>query len=51
MSERVQISLVCSVCGNRNYRTTRTRKVGSKPVELKKHCPKCNAHALHKETK
>ena len=51
MSERVQISLVCSVCGSRNYRTTRARKTGSKPVELKKHCPTCNAHTLHKETK
>lgn len=51
MSERVQITLVCSVCGARNYRTTRARKPGSKPVELKKHCPTCKAHTLHKETK
>lgn len=51
MSERVQITLVCSVCQGRNYRTTRTRAVGSKVIELKKHCPKCNAHTLHKESK
>jgi large subunit ribosomal protein L33 len=51
MSQRVPVTLVCSVCGARNYRTTRTRQVGSKVVELKKHCPKCNAHTLHKETK
>ena len=51
MSERMQITMVCSVCGSRNYRTTRTRQTGSKALELKKHCPKCNVHTLHKETK
>ncbi len=51
MSQRIQVSLACSVCGSRNYRTTRTRTPGSKPLELKKHCPHCKAHTLHKETK
>ncbi|MGZ3422380.1 MAG: 50S ribosomal protein L33 [Polyangiales bacterium] len=51
MSERIPVTLVCSVCGSRNYRTTRARKVGSKALELKKHCPTCKAHTLHKETK
>jgi large subunit ribosomal protein L33 len=51
MAERVAISLACSVCGARNYRTTRSRRPGTKAIELKKHCPACNAHTLHKETK
>lgn len=51
MSERMQITLVCSICGSRNYRTTRARRQDGKALELKKHCPKCNLHTLHKETK
>jgi len=51
MGERVSISLACTVCQSRNYRTTRARRVGAKAIELKKYCPKCNAHTLHKETK
>jgi large subunit ribosomal protein L33 len=51
MSDRVPIVLACSVCGARNYKTTRTRKADAKAIELKKHCVHCNAHTLHKETK
>ena len=51
MGDRVSIVLACSVCGERNYRTTRSRKVGSKPIELKKFCPKCGTHTPHKESK
>ena len=57
MSERIEVSLACSECEMRNYRTTRkpaTSKGGgtaSGPLTLKKHCPKCNKHTVHKETK
>ena len=51
MGERVQIVLACSGCGARNYRTTRSRKQGSKVIELKKFCPKCKVHTAHKESK
>jgi large subunit ribosomal protein L33 len=51
MGERISIALACTVCQSRNYRTTRARRVGAKGIELKKYCPKCNAHTLHKETK
>ncbi|MEZ4264457.1 MAG: 50S ribosomal protein L33 [Polyangiaceae bacterium] len=50
MGERIQVSLACSECETRNYRTT--RKPGQKgQLTLKKHCPKCNLHTVHKETK
>lgn len=57
MSERVRITLVCSVCDARNYRTTsavRGKSVGTAgkgPLELKKHCPTCGKHTLHRESK
>ena len=51
MSDRVPVTLACSVCDARNYKTTRTLKAGDKLLELKKYCPTCNAHTVHKETK
>ena len=50
MTTRVAVSLSCSVCGERNYKTTRSGQ-GGKPLELKKFCKKCNAHTLHRESK
>jgi large subunit ribosomal protein L33 len=50
MTERIPITLMCSVCEARNYKTTRKpQQVGR--IELKKHCPTCNKHTIHKETK
>jgi len=51
VAERIPVVLACSVCGARNFRTTRKREATGKAIELKKFCPKCNAHTLHKETK
>jgi large subunit ribosomal protein L33 len=50
MAERVTVSLACSVCESRNYRTT--RKPDQKgQFSLKKFCPTCKGHTVHKETK
>jgi len=50
MAERQPVSLACTECESRNYRTT--RKPDRKgQLELKKFCPKCNRHTVHKETK
>jgi large subunit ribosomal protein L33 len=50
MAERVEVSLACSECESRNYRTTR-KKSQPGQLTLKKYCPKCNRHTVHKETK
>jgi large subunit ribosomal protein L33 len=50
MSERINITLVCSACEARNYKTTRTQGQQGQ-LELKKFCPKCKRHTVHKETK
>ena len=47
---RVEVSLACTECGARNYRTTRKRDQILQ-IERKKHCPTCNRHTLHRETK
>jgi len=47
---RVAVSLACTECDSRNYRTT--RKASHKgQIELKKFCPLCKRHTIHKETK
>jgi large subunit ribosomal protein L33 len=50
MSDRAQIVLVCEECGGRNYRTTKAAK-GQERLALKKFCPACNRHTVHKESK
>jgi len=50
-SRRVPIALACTECGARNYKTTRARREGAKPVSLSKFCKICNRHTLHVEAK
>jgi large subunit ribosomal protein L33 len=45
------VTLECTVCGERNYTTTKNRKKHTEKLELKKHCPRCNKHTPHKEIK
>jgi large subunit ribosomal protein L33 len=49
-SRRTPVSLACTECESRNYRTTRKPDQKGQLV-LKKHCPKCKRHTVHKETK
>ncbi|BBE32128.1 50S ribosomal protein L33 [Tepiditoga spiralis] len=46
----VHFSLKCTECGTRNYYKVKNRNVKEK-FEMKKYCPKCNKHTLHKESK
>ena len=50
MKEKKKVILTCSVCLSRNY-TTEKASSSNRRIELKKYCPKCNKHTLHKETK
>ena len=50
MAEKKKVILTCSVCLSRNYTTNKSTS-NTKRIEIKKYCPKCNAHTLHKETK
>ena len=45
---RVPITLACSECKARNYKTTKSR---DQLVELKKFCKQCKKHTVHRETK
>ncbi|MCU5746691.1 50S ribosomal protein L33 [Staphylococcus sp. SQ8-PEA] len=45
-----KVPLSCESCGTRNYNVAKANDERSR-LALKKYCPKCNAHTLHKETK
>jgi large subunit ribosomal protein L33 len=47
---RTPITLACSECKARNYKTTRSQG-GTEPLEIKKYCKQCKRHTLHRETK
>jgi large subunit ribosomal protein L33 len=47
---RIPVTLACSECKARNYRTTKAQnETGA--LELKKYCKVCKRHTLHRETK
>lgn len=48
---RQKIILVCSECLSRNYNTTKNKLTNVERLEIKKFCPTCNKHTLHKESK
>ena len=51
MGNRTEVALACTVCGSRNYRTTRVVKNGATALRLKKFCKTCKQHTIHQETK
>lgn len=50
-SNRDIITMQCPECKNRNYSTTKNKKRTQGKLELKKFCPTCRSHTMHKETK
>ncbi|MCD6451676.1 MAG: 50S ribosomal protein L33 [Acidobacteria bacterium] len=48
---RVIITLACSSCKRRNYTTTKNKKKTPERLELKKYCPFCRKHTVHKEVR
>ncbi len=51
MGNRVIISLECKECEERNYSTNKNKRTTPNKLELKKYCPRCRRHTLHRETK
>jgi len=48
---RTIIYLACTQCKERTYTTTKNKKNDPQRLELKKYCPRCHSHTLHRETK
>ena len=49
MQENIQ--LACNDCKRRNYATTKNKKNVTGRLELKRFCPWCRSHKVHKEVK
>ena len=45
------VTLACVECRERNHTTTKNRHTQRERLETRKHCPRCNAHRAHRETK
>jgi len=45
------ITLACTECKRRNYTTTKNKKKTTERLEMKKFCPWCRSHTVHRETK
>ncbi|MBF7019527.1 50S ribosomal protein L33 [Staphylococcus sp. 18_1_E_LY] len=45
-----KVPLSCEECGNRNYNVPKQNDSTIR-LTLKKYCPTCNAHTVHKESK
>ncbi|PJA87063.1 MAG: 50S ribosomal protein L33 [Candidatus Moranbacteria bacterium CG_4_9_14_3_um_filter_42_9] len=51
MARENLVKLKCEVCKNINYFTQRNKKKLKEKLAMKKHCPKCKTHTMHKEMK
>lgn len=45
------VKLICSECKNENYYTDKNKKTMPERMEIKKYCPHCRKHTIHKEKK
>jgi len=48
---RVVITMACNECKGRNYTSEKNRKNDTGRLELKKYCPRCRKHTMHREGK
>jgi len=48
---RIIINLECTECKRRNYTTYKNKQNDPNRLEMKKYCPSCRKHTLHKETR
>jgi len=48
---RALITLACTQCKERNYTSQKNKKNDPQRLELKKFCPRCRTHTLHREVR
>jgi large subunit ribosomal protein L33 len=48
---RPKITLACEECKHRNYITKKNRRNDPDRMSLKKFCPNCGTHRVHRETR
>ncbi|GAA0482259.1 50S ribosomal protein L33 [Alkalibacterium sp. s-m-22] len=48
---RVNVTLECTDCKERNYLTSKNKRNNTERLEVKKYCPRERKVTLHRETK
>ncbi len=48
---RTHITLKCLDCGEENYISHKNKRNTPDRIDIKKYCPKCKAHTMHREKK
>ena len=48
---RTMVTLACTECKRRNYTTKKNQTNNPDRIEMKKYCPWCHKHTLHRETR
>ncbi|MCH8190684.1 MAG: 50S ribosomal protein L33 [Chloroflexi bacterium] len=48
---RILVTLACGECRERTYLTNKNRRNDPARLELKKYCPRCRRHQLHREVR
>ena len=48
---RENITFACTECKNRNHYSQKNKKNNPDRIEMKKFCPTCKKHTVHKESK
>ncbi len=48
---RIIITLACTQCKERNYTTEKNKINDPGRLELRKYCPRCRTHTLHREVR
>jgi len=51
MTRENLVKMRCVDCKSINYYSKRNKKKLKEKLEMKKHCPKCKKHTIHKEMK
>ena len=50
-STRMKVTFESTECKNRNYDSFKNKRNDPDRLELKKYCPVCKKHTVHKESK
>ncbi len=51
VENRPTIQLACTECKERSYTTEKNKKNDPGRIELRKYCPRCRRHTVHREAK
>ncbi|MAP36410.1 MAG: 50S ribosomal protein L33 [Chloroflexi bacterium] len=48
---RILVTFSCVDCRQRTYNSNKSRRNDPQRLELKKYCPRCRTHTLHREVR